>query len=214
MNTGAPRFQIVAIVSLVLVGGCATSKPAAPTTQMATDVNPIEATPAYWLDQPAVTSVESRDFDKLWSATDRAARDRFFVIDRADYRSGLMTTQPLVSSQFFEPWRRDTVTFDDTLLSSLATIRRTLRFEFTRQSDGSFQMIPKVLVERQVITERRITSTALYTSIYDPGTGAGTRESDIGLRLDPRYWYAIGRDDALERKLAADVRKQVSEKQR
>jgi hypothetical protein len=177
---------------------------------MATDVPPVEATPAFWLDQPAVTSVESRDFDKLWNATDRAARNRLFVIDRADYRSGLMTTQPLVSAQFFEPWRRDTVTFDDTLLSSLATIRRTLRFEFTREPDGTYQMIPKVLVERQAITERRITSTALYSTIYDPGTGAGTRETDVGVHLDPRYWYAIGRDDALERKLADDVRKQVS----
>ena len=73
-----------------------------------------------------------------------------------------------------------------------------------------------VEIKSQVLPNASINSLYTYTdrelSSDSAAPDAGTRETDVGVRLDPRYWYAIGRDDALERKLADDVRKQVNAK--
>ena len=154
-------------------------------------------------------TVTARNFDRLWAACADAARDRQFTLDRQDYRGGVLTTAPLVSGQFFEPWRRDTLTADAAAESSLATIRRTLRFEFTRHENGAFSVVPRVQVERYSLAERRITSAMLYRSAFRKTTATGTRESDRGIPLPARYWYSIGNDPVLEKDLAEAVRRRI-----
>ena len=100
---------------MVMIVGCAkqpppTTKPSLATTQ-----------PSYWLEQPAAASITAKDFDHLWLAAEDAARSRGFVIDRQDYRSGLLTTLPLTSKQWFEFWRNDAQTLNDVSDASLAT---------------------------------------------------------------------------------------------
>jgi hypothetical protein len=141
------------------------------------------------------------------------ARDYLFALDRQDYRDGVITTDPMVSAQWFEPWRRDTQTFYDLTESSIATIRRSIRFEFTRKGENTWTVSPKVLVERQVLAERRITSAVLYRSAFrdrsrDPnvaGSSAGSREADAGIILPRRYWYPLRRDANFERTIANAV---------
>ena len=116
-----------------------------------------------------------------------------------------MTTFPLVSSQFFEVWRQDLVRPADTAEASLATVRRTLRFDIGRRPDGTFRAVPKVLIERFTSTERRITSVTQYREIFSIERAEGDRERDRGYELPTEYWYAIGRDEALERRVAAQV---------
>lgn len=154
-------------------------------------------------------TVAARDFDRLWRACADVARDRQFKIARRDYRSGVLTTEPLVSAQFFEPWRRDAITAGAVAESSLATIRRTIRFEFTRHEDGRFTMIPHVRVERYSSAERRITSASLYRGAFRRTTATGTRESDRGVELPARYWYSVGTDPVLEKDIAEAVRRKV-----
>jgi len=50
--------------------------------------------PSYWLDQPAVVSVENFKFQPLWDACEKVARSYQFQLDREDYRLGLITTRP------------------------------------------------------------------------------------------------------------------------
>jgi hypothetical protein len=121
----------------------------------------------------------------------------------------------MVSGQWFEPWRRENRTPSDVAESSLATIRRTLRFEFARQDEYAWQVTPKVLVERQAQAERRITSVVLYRRVFSSPTGAaqrprGTRESDEGIVLPDRYWYPLRRDTEFERAIAEAVRVKLS----
>jgi outer membrane murein-binding lipoprotein Lpp len=187
------RLFAVVITSL-LVAGCANpSKKAAPTTAQIAREN----------------TVTSSTFDRLWRACADVARDRQFVIDRQDYRGGVLTTEPLVSAQFFEPWRRDAITADAVAESSLASIRRTIRFTFTREDDGTFSVMPQVIVERYSSAERRITNAMLYRNAFKRTTATGTRESDRGVQLPARYWYRIGNDAALEADLARQVRRRV-----
>lgn len=170
------------------------------------------AAPAFRPTTAAVVSaktVTAGSFERLWNACAQVARNRQFSIDRRDYRGGVLTTEPLTSAQFFEPWRRDAVTLDAIAESSLATIRRTIRFEFTRHANGTFSVVPHVLVERYSSAERRITSAQLYRSAFRKTTATGSRETDRGVALPTRYWYRTGNDPVLEKDLAEAVRSRV-----
>ncbi|HEV2296842.1 MAG TPA: hypothetical protein VGR35_23580 [Tepidisphaeraceae bacterium] len=195
------RLSSWAVVLLLCgfgVAGCAGGpRRASPTSQPSTATATRE------------NRVTASSFERLWNACADVARDRLFTIDRRDYRRGVLTTEPLTSAQFFEPWRRDAITADAVAESSLATIRRTIRFEFTRHDGGTFSVVPHVQVERYSAAERRITSATLYRSAFRKTTATGTRESDRGVAMPARYWYPIGNDPALEKDLADAVRQRL-----
>jgi len=210
MRRGVLSIKPAAMFCLLLLSGCLGERQHPAATQPSTNIDLSATQPSYWLAQPPTAVVESIDFDKLVNVCESVAQDYLFKVDRVDYRSGLITTQPLVSSQFFEPWRFDNQTLYDVEESSIATIRRTIRFEITRQPDLTWQMAPKVLVERQAIAERRITSVVLYRSVFSAVQQnhlrpTGTPESDEGVILQPRYWYLLRRDPDFERVLANAV---------
>lgn len=177
-------------------------------------MDPPTTQPMYWMDQPGTASASGTDFDRLWKACEDVAKDYLFKLDRVDYRAGVLTTLPMVTSQAFEPWRWDASTAFDRDEATLSAMRRTITFEFAKQDDGGWQVSPKVLVERQVMAERRMTSPVLHRSAftlsrnpYDRATG--TRESDVGVYLPSRYWYPVRRDAEFERKLATAVQKRA-----
>jgi hypothetical protein len=205
-------------MGVVIIGACATlallgcadgnqlaKHKSAPATQSVTTVDPKLADPQYWLTEPGTSWVEYPVYDALFKASQAVASDYQFVVDRRDYRDGIITTTPVVSAQFFEPWRRDVQTLGDSAHASTATHRRTVHFEITRQRDGSYEMTPKVIVERESISERRISNATYFREISGPHGAYGTRETDIGTLLPYSYWYAVGRDHTLERVLAAAV---------
>ena len=198
-----------AVLTLLLVvcpaAGCA-SRTAPPA-----DLPPESANPSYWLEQPAAATVSHEDFNRLWGASRRAIVSRSFTVDRVDLRGGLMTTFPQISKQFFEVWRNDVGTLPAALESSLSTVRRSVRMEIRRRGDGTYEAVPKVIVEKYAQAERRITSVARYAEIFalDP-LQQGTRERDrLGADLPLAYWYALGRDTKLEQQIAADVRRDL-----
>jgi hypothetical protein len=170
----------------------------------------------FWMSKPATVVVEADDFDALFSACEEAARDFLFRIDRSDRRSGRILTVPMTSAQFFEFLRRDVQTLRDLLLSSTATYRRTLVFDISRNAVDRYEASPKVVVERLSRAERRITSVVLYRSVFGRRTASrevarGSREADAGVRLPEEYWYAVSRDEALERAVAERVRSHISD---
>jgi hypothetical protein len=193
-----------ALLLLPLVPSC-TSTPRQPTTRLATDIDQKQALPDYWLDRPAVASASDADFFKLWNACQTEVRLRLFLIERQDYRNGILTTQPLISQQFFEFWRHDVVNAEALASSSLSTLRRTVRVQVIRQPDGTFIAQPKVLVERYTDAERRLTAITEYHSAFT--SPRPTEDTDVGApaELPPEYWYVIGRDEALERDLAKSI---------
>ncbi len=210
------RLLIPVIVCGAFVVGCGARHRNAPqTTQGATDVSLATTQPAYWLDQPATAAATAADFQRLWDASEDVARDFLFRLDRQDYRAGVLTTRPMVSAQWFEPWRREVRSWDDRAESSLATIRRSVRFEFERVGEGdAYRVTPNVLVERQTLAEQRITSVVAYRQFFTRPVRPelrqrGTRESDVGIFLPNRYWYPTGRDAELERALAEAIQKKV-----
>ncbi len=195
----------LAILYLLIVG-CAQNPP---TTHRATDISLATTRPTYWLDKPAAATVDNFQFQPLWDACEKVARDDLFQLDRQDYRLGLLTTKPMISKQLLEPWRKDSGTFHAVLANSLATIRRTVRFEIDRNDDGVYEMTPKVLMERETILERRITSAAQYRTAFS-GPAVGTRTpADLETEIPIVYWTPIGRDFEMEKQIAGAVGKKL-----
>jgi hypothetical protein len=200
------------LVILVFLGllGCITHRQNPAATQPVTVTDPATTQPSYWFEKPAPITIQAGDFDKLWRACEQATVEFGFKVDREDRRHGVLTSQPLTSAQFFEFWRRDVRTVDDAIHSSLATYRRTLRFEFRAIGGGHWDVTPKVLVERQAVAERRLTSVVLYRGAVGGVTPTrdvprGTKESDQGILIPARYWYAVSRDKTLEEALGKSI---------
>ena len=192
----------------VILVGCAhqpppTTRPSLATTQ-----------PYFWVDQPAAVQIVAVDFQRLWDACEEAAREYNFILSRQDYRNGVITTNPLISKQWFEIWRNDVQTGEDLADSSIATYRRTLRFEFERQQDGRFASTPKVVIERYAQAERPITSSVYLRNTFRTQRNyhpVGSAEADVGVYLPQRYWYPTGRDIALEKDIARHVQHRLDE---
>jgi hypothetical protein len=179
-----------------------------------TPADPKLATPDYWWNQPATVHVADADFVKLWNACEAETHARFMLVDREEYRLGLLTTLPLVSKQAFEPWRTDAVTVHDVAESTLAAVRRTVRFEISPRPDGTYEMSPKVLVERFASAERRLTAISQYHQAFsgprafaDSPDLSGDAEVENGAAAD--YWYPLRRDAFLEQDLAAAITRRL-----
>jgi hypothetical protein len=199
------RTAALALLAFCLLG-CAAN-----VNRYRRDLPPESAAPDYWLQRPAVAHAGGADFNRLWNACRRSLETRSFVVDRVDLRDGVMTTFPQVSKQIFEPWRNDVGTFPEVMESTIGTVRRSVRVEVVRREDGNYEATPKVIVERYAQSERRITSVARYTEVFalDPAQ-QGNREHDrLGADLPAAYWYALGRDEPLERQIAADVKRDL-----
>jgi hypothetical protein len=209
-TAGTQRMsRVVAVVSMLgagLLPGCQHVDQSPAITQTDQKL----ALPPYWLAQPVNASVTHDNYDEMWEACLDAARYRGFRPDLQDYREGILTTQPLVSKQIFEVWRRDVTTIDDQVESTLATTRRIVRFEIEKEGDGgAFRCVPKVLVQHYAAEERRITAIQRYREAFSLTNVQGSKERDRGIDIPPEYWYTTGRDAAMEKQLAEAVESRV-----
>jgi len=186
-------WRIVVLALLLVLAGCAGRRP-----EWKDD--PRSSTLAFWAERPASARVVGTDYAALWNAAEEACSRFGFPRATTDYRGGLLTTQPTISPQFFEVWHDELRAAEDVAESSLATVRRRIRFEFSRTRDGRYMSEPKVIVERLSLAERRITNAIDYRGALGPGTEQ--RFGPSGTAAPGSYWYAIGRDADLEASLA------------
>jgi hypothetical protein len=212
ISAGRTLISAAGLSAGVLMVGCSSSN-TPPATQPATSIDYHEGQSSYWYAKPAVAKVECSNYDALWDNAQKVMHASGFDIDRTEYRNGLLTTKPMVSAQVFEPWRRDVGDFHGVVQSSISTVRRTIRFDVRRLSDGSFAATPKVLIERHALAERRITSVTEYLDVFATNRPLDQEYTEEGVLLVPDYWYAIGRDSAMEQKLAAQLQGRLQDGQ-
>lgn len=212
MTTRSIRITLLLLASTA-AAGCASRSTEQNPTGPQRPTSAASARPAYWLELPPVATIEADDFDSLWRAAEEAARHFGFTLDRLDHRGGVITTQPLTSKQFWEVWRNDVATLEDLANSSVATYRRTLRFDIEKTPSGGYLAAPRVVIERYSRAEQPISSSVYLRNAFRTQRNSrawGTRETDRGIRLPRQYWYATGRDEALEQNVAGEVRKQLA----
>lgn len=196
---------VISCILLAGAGGCI-PQPVDYSAPRATAIDPRTKQITYWFDQPATESVRAASYDALWNAASRVARESSFVIDLADYRDGLVTTHALVSKMPFEFWKHDVVDPTAQLQCTLSTMRRTVHFQIRKADDGEYVCEPKVVVEHYAMPERRITSVVDYQDAFSTRRAAINGASEEGDVLPAEYWYAVGRDHALEHALAEELR--------
>ena len=174
-----------------------------PTTQpIATDIDPELATTAYWLSQPASASVVGVSYDRLFAACDHVLRQRRFIVDRTDFRDGILSSRPLISQQIWEPWRDDVGSLSGQTKSSLATYRRTVQWTIQPGENDQFIATPRVVIERFSAEPARITTVTSYRSAANSVAAQTKLDSPILSAVTTSRWYAVGRDTALEGELA------------
>ncbi|MGF1633099.1 MAG: hypothetical protein ACFCVE_04560 [Phycisphaerae bacterium] len=206
----------LALAGLLLPAGCGVRPPALPGLPEAHLIDtgrpttaPAElAQAAHWWQQPAEYAVTAQDFTPLAEGAERVLRQFLFSPDLVDYRRGVITSEPLVAAQAWEFWRPDNRSLADTQLASTATYRRTVRWDIS-QENGAFVARPKVLVERYARRENRLTTPVFYGGAFSRNRARGSIEEDRGEFIPAWYWYAVGRDEALEAKLAQVLRDRV-----
>jgi hypothetical protein len=195
-------------VALLLLASCITDHLANPAaTQPATVIDPATTQVSFYLDKPPAAHIDSTDFDVLWNACESVARDYFYQLDRTDYRLGLITTQPMVSKNWFELWRKDAGTSAWVWRDSVQTVRRTLSFEVKRDDSGVYHAIPKVLVEQQTILEHRVSDVTQYRTVFSGTAHTPTLyTTDVTGPVPPKYWTPVARDTEMEKQVAAAVK--------
>ena len=211
------KASIILAGLAAIVAGCGSApvdtKPSVAAPQHdVTDIDPAQGEPDYWLKKQPVVSASGQDFEKLWGSAERVSESLLFEIDRRDRRSGLMTTQPNISAQWFEPWRRELTTSDDLANSSVAAYRRIIYWQFEQQGSG-YTVTPRVLIQRQTVAERPI-SAVLNRGYFRRDNNTkdsfyGTPETDQGIFLPQNNWYPVGRDYGLESKLVELMRERL-----
>jgi hypothetical protein len=222
INRPAPRRASVAsryrrsaaLVLLVLLTlftqGCLLN-PVNPKAKAATAIDAKLANSEYWFNQPAVERIEAPDYETLWNACELAAHDASFTIERFDYRTGLLTTKPLISKQFFELWKHDIVDFHDQVLSDAATRRRVAHFQIIKRDDTHYVCEVKVVIEHYSMSERRMTAVMQYREAFSTRRQLEEERTDDGTPVRIEYWYAERRDEPLEHSLGARVRAHLGE---
>ncbi len=193
------------VVLFLLAGTGCESTNAPPTTRPATDVDYHEGQSNFWYAKPGRANATCGNYDALWQNSMRVAHADGFFIDREEYRDGLLTTKPLISAQIFEPWRNDVGDLRGAVQSTIATVRRTIHFDIRKLPDGRYSVVPKVLIERHSLAERRITSVTEYLDVFAVDRPLDQPYTEEGVALVPDYWYAVGRDYALEKKLVRQL---------
>jgi hypothetical protein len=207
MKLSAGRKFGFPMICLAVLAGCVSQEQTSLELPHTQDAKTAHA--EYWLAKPAAASVFGTDYDQLWNVCEDLARRDLFLLDRQDYRDGLLTTKPLVSRQFFEPWRPDTGDGYGVLQNSLQTIRRTIYFEF-QKLPGGYVVTPKVVVERSASPTKHITSSSQYAFIfaYQPPSA---NEIASGAPAAGYFWYAIGRDLAMEAQMATAIKEKIGQ---
>ena len=163
---------------------------------------------------PPPQTQAQKNFDVLWQASQDVLREYYFTLDRQDRRAGVITTQPLVGEHWFEFWRHDAATRVDLAEGSLQTIYRSAKITLrpTSPDASAFVATVEVTVQRSDMGQPQITSTSEAYNLFTLGGGDYTFVDDFNdtqVGQPNAAKVELGRDNALERKLATDIRRKA-----
>jgi len=114
-----------------------------------------------------------------------------FVIDKADYESGIIRTKPLPAAQFFELWRCDNVGAFNTAEANLHTIRRIAELRIN-QRGAALRVDCDVQVQRLSLPSEN-SKFEIRNSKFPPQAGGMS-------------WIDLGKDT----RLATEILKRIS----
>ena len=149
--------------------------------------------------------VRATSFDAAWDATVHAL-DEYFEIDEENRLARRITTFPITGATLVEPWRGDSVGFEQRLESTLQTIRRFAIARVEPAPDG-FAIRVEVYKQLEFLDrpERQTGGIATFPQDFPIDR---TREI-VGPTPAPLGWIDKGTDTALEQKILDRVRREL-----
>ncbi len=161
------------------------------------------------VDQPV--AIDAAHYRACFDAAIDVLRDNGFVVDRRDYRYGVITTRPLGSPTVLEPWHAQNTTAEQAWESTFNDIRRRVAVRLVKHASApdtndtlvsSYNLEVEVVLEHKQVPTRRLTGSAkrnVFSSLSAP-----PRElADKG--VTGTYWEPIGRDQELESRLLTQI---------
>jgi len=183
---GAAGFAALAIAGLLMAAGCGLTR------NQVVSSNPMV--------------VRAASFDVAWEATVRAV-DEFFEINEENRLARRITTEPVTGATVFEPWRGDSVGFDQRLESTLQTIRRFAIARVEPLPDGGYGIDVQVFKELEDLDRPEKQTGGLATFPQDSPV-VRSREI-IGPVPTPIGWIPKGRDPDLEQRILRHIRAEL-----
>ncbi len=135
--------------------------------------------------------------NRLWESVENTLLAFNFDVDRRDRVSGIMTTYPETSTNWFELWRVQPAPAYYWWESNLHTIQRQTEV-YIRQapSPGSYELEVKVDRYRRSMEERQVDNAAAAMRLYSGQ--APTLSGQMRTPAESSYWVRLGRDGHME----------------
>ena len=158
----------------------------------------------------AARATADEHFNAIWDAAVEVLRQYRFRVDRADRRSRVITTFPMVGRHWFEFWRADAATPRDVLEGSLhtiyrragVTIRRAEVGTSTARVPGRYVAAVEVRVSRSDRPVAHVTSTSeAYDMFLNPNQMARLPAGGDPGGRGGQERVMLGRDRNLEKVL-------------
>ena len=155
-------------------------------------------------------AIEQASFDQVWVACLDSLEDRGLEVDRQDRRFGLIVSEPTVGQQAFEFWRKDAVSSDDVMLSSLHTIRRVVAIQVTTQGPMEFEVRVEAQAQRASIASDQLDNAAeAFELVRKHGVPAAPSRRDYMRPQAEQVWVDVGREHALEQYILEDISRRL-----
>jgi hypothetical protein len=152
-------------------------------------------------------------YDNIWQQSMKLLNETGFLLDRKDYRLGILTTQPLPSAQFFEVWKPQQTNFTNAMENTINMQQRRVRLTISPvpEKPDFYEIGIQVLVERQNNPLEQIGGL-----VFVEGSGFGRSQVSLQSDYAPAItkgiypsWYVIGHDPNLEHKLLTELFKHI-----
>ena len=156
-------------------------------------------------------AVEQASFEQVWQASIASLKDRGLVLDREDRRFGLIVSEPVIGQQAFEFWRKDAVSSDDLLLSSLHTIQRIVTVRVSSEGPMQFEVRVEAQAQRASIPADQLDNTAeAFELLRRHGVPAAPSRRDYTRPQTEPVWVDLGREPALEQYILEDIARRLN----
>ena len=142
----------------------------------------------------------SAQADQLWQASKAELLARGFVIDFQNRTAGLIETRPLVSKQWFEMWKDDTVTAASVAKNSMQTSRRTIKLNFN-WSRNPVELECIVSVDKIYVVPESKSDSAKTDDVFIASARLLRKKDTKG----SQFWDNAGRDKDLEQAILKSI---------
>ncbi len=147
--------------------------------------------------------IPSGEFETVWNQTVSVV-NQYFPIASENRLARKIVTQPLIGATLFEPWRSDSVGFQERLESSLQTVRRFAIVTISDAPNRGYAVRVEVYKELEDLAkpDRQMGGRAVFKNEFPIDR---TRDV-IGPIPVPLQWIPRGRDPKLEQAILAKLR--------